>query len=81
METYLPIVSLLMSTLIRCRASVLPKHRVQKQQPLTLSLLVENQSDLLIPEDSPIRHCADATDNIVSIDRIDIHLERQVRLK
>lgn len=73
MKTYLAIVSLLASSLTICRASILLKHHIQQQQPLTLNIAVENQSDLRIPGDSPIIHCADPADNIFTIDRIDLH--------
>ncbi|MCJ1427133.1 Phosphatidylglycerol/phosphatidylinositol transfer protein [Sticta canariensis] len=65
--------SLLASTLAICQASVLPKHHIQQQHPVILEPPAESQSDLRIPGDSPIRHCADPVDNIFTIDRIDLH--------
>lgn len=69
MKNHRAVVAVLLSPLILFQALALPKSNVQ--QPLIRQQYIDT-SDLTIPGDSPVQHCADPTNDLFKISRLDV---------
>lgn len=65
------VILIFFSSLLTCQAFALPKSD-DAQRPILIPQRYAENTDLTIPGDSPVKHCADPANDIFTIDRLDV---------